>query len=107
MIDLARLAAERAKIHPAAPVPDPVPQTPAIPDPTIVDWWRGFVRRYNMRFTLRATTYSVVFAIGLALGKGSKPVPFACPVIPKSTAHYSGDNYSAFNEDIGDANRTK
>ena len=72
---LAALASARAANYP------PAAQAAATPasDPTLRDLWRGIVKRYELAFTARATTYAVIFAIGLALGgRMSAPAPKAC-----------------------------
>ena len=75
---LAALASARAANYP------PAAQAAATSanDPTLRDLWRGIVKRYELAFTIRATTYAVAFAIGLALGgRMSTPVPQACPPV--------------------------
>jgi hypothetical protein len=72
--DLASLARARAANYP----PAAQASTTASPDPTLRDLWRGIVKRYELAFTVRATTYAVIFAVGLAIGKR----PLAPPVCP-------------------------
>ena len=73
--DLASLASARAANYPTAAQAS----TTTLPDPTLRDLWRGIVKRYELAFAVRATTYAVIFAIGLALGgRMSAPVPQAC-----------------------------
>lgn len=90
---LEKILAEREKVYPSKK-PESVPGV--VPDATLADLWRGIVHRYHLRFTIRATTYSVLFAIGLALGSCNRK-PCDCVTVKKHTITL-GDNRAS---DIG------